>query len=144
MMYVCICTNEKTRKIKTLETECWCLFIHHHIPFDVIFSASGSHFNNTWGTQERLFILICILYLKNLTRPGYRELRYPNLQIACFESLYSAVLPTSLMPPKKILAKFFHLKKIPRIEHFKPKKSFNQPLNHLKSGVPATGTTVLL
>lgn len=38
----------------------------------------------------------------------------------------------------------FPPKKIPRIENSKPKKSFNQPLNHLKSGVPATGTTVLL
>ena len=142
-MYVGICMSEKTRKIKTLETECWCLFIHPHIPFDVIFSTSGSHFNNAWGTQEHLFILICILYLKNLRRPGYREALTKSSD-CMFWIPIQCCTTYKLNATQKNTCHIFPPKKIPRIENFKPKKSFNQPLNHLKSGVPATGTTVLL
>ena len=42
--------NDITRKLKTLEIECLCLFIHHTT--EVIFSASGSHSSNTRDTQD--------------------------------------------------------------------------------------------
>ena len=46
-----------TRKIRTLEIGCLCLFIHHTISGRLHYrlrNASGSHSNNTLDTKEHL------------------------------------------------------------------------------------------
>ena len=83
---------------------CVCLFI---IPSEVIFSASGSHSNNTRDTQEHLLFQQYIMQNDNSKQdhPGQEHYEQPYLNQATQKNTCQIFLP-----------------KTPGIENFKPKK----------------------
>ena len=92
-----------TRKIKTLEIECFCLLIYHSIWSYL--SASGSHFNSTRDSQEHLGFFIT------------------NLQIVWNTPQKS---PVKSSRPKKYLP-HFPSKKKPETKISNPPQSFDHP-----------------
>ena len=101
-----------TRKIKTLEIECFCLLIYHSIWSYL--SASGSHFNSTRDSQEHLGFFIT------------------NLQIVWNTPQKS---PVKSSRPKKYLPHFPSKKKTGN-ENFKPTTILWTSPSGLKSRVP--------
>ena len=92
-----------TRKIKTLEIECFCLLIYHTIWSYL--SASGSHFNSTRDSQEHFGVFIT------------------NLQIVWNTPQKS---PVKSSRPKKYLP-HFPSKKKPETKISNPPQSFDHP-----------------